>query len=339
MTVRILDDGETCGIVLGKHRMPDNHVNFVYKLDGDIKEIDVFKLAPTLLSLGELIQESNRDVNPSGRQIGVNVKPFREGSFIVDLTVFPQTHFQQVLDLLGTHSVEQVKTLLEWIGLISGGSTGVVQLVKWLKGRPKVVEEVKPGEFRYTSQDDRSITIHAPVHKLFSNSSVTNNIYKVYVLPMEDQPFVTNVKTYIEEIKDTEVIVTRDDVPFMRGVIEPSLNTGPANEIVKEHIQVGVFLNPKRGSFENDGRDWSFYRGKKEVIVATIKDKVFLKDYADGTYRLNSSDLLTVDLLERQIVVGTIVKKPVYEILQVTNYIKGPEQPYLPEAGESAAQS
>jgi hypothetical protein len=162
--------------------VPDNHVNFVYKLDGDVTEIDIFKLAPTLLALGELIQESHQQVNPEGRQIGVNVKPFRQGSFIVDLTVFPQSNLQQLLDLLNTHPVEQVKTLLEWIGLITGGTgvVGVLQLIRWLNGKPKAVDEIKPGEFRYTAGDDKSITVNAPVHQLFSNSSITNHIYQVY---------------------------------------------------------------------------------------------------------------------------------------------------------------
>ena len=89
--------------------MPENHLHVVYKLDGDVTEIDVFKLAPTLLALGELIQESNQQVNPDGRQIGVNVKPFREGSFIVDLTVFPHTNLQQIFDLLNSTAVEETK--------------------------------------------------------------------------------------------------------------------------------------------------------------------------------------------------------------------------------------
>jgi hypothetical protein len=312
--------------------MPDNHINFVYKLDGDVQEVDVFKLAPTLLALGELIQESNREINPTGRQIGVNVKPFHDGSFIVDLTIFPQTNLQQVFDLLGSQSAIQVKQLLEWIGLITGGGgiVGVVQLIKWLKGKPKTVDEIKPGEFRYTAGDDKSITVNTPVHQLFSNSRITNHIYNVYGAPMEDQSSVTDVKTYVEGKSDTEVVFDRSEVPVIREFMDTSVRLTSDNEIVKEHIQEGVFLNPKRGSFENDPRDWSFYRGRKDVITATIKDKGFLQDYADGKYRLLSSDLLTVTLLERQTVEGTIVKKPVYEILRVTNYIKGPEQKTLP---------
>jgi hypothetical protein len=238
-----------------------------------------------------------------------------------------------VFDLLSSHVAGDVKNLLEWIGLITGGSgvVGVVQLIKWLKGKPKTVEEIKAGEFRYTAGNDNTITVSAPVHQLFSNSRITNHIYNVYAAPLEDQSSVAEVKTYIEGKAETEVSVSIDDVPSIREFGESSPALASSNEIHREHVQQGVFLNPKRGSFEGDPRDWSFYRGKGEIITATIKDKVFLQDYANGRYRLNSSDLLTVDLLERQTVVGTIVKKPVYEILRVTNYIKGPEQQILPE--------
>lgn len=66
---------------------------------------------------------------------------------------------------------------------------------------------------------------------------------------------------------------------------------------------------------------WSFKRGD-EVITATVKDKNFLADIESGKVRLNHSDLLTVTLLERQKVKGTIVQKPSYEILDVTGYEK-----------------
>jgi hypothetical protein len=311
----------------------ENHINFVYKLDGSVTEVDVFKLAPTLLALGELIQESNQQINTDGRQIGVNVKPFREGSFIVDLTVFPQTNLQQLLDLLGTHSIEQVKNLLEWIGLITGtgGVVGVVQLIKWLKGKPKSVDQIAPGEFRYTAHNDTSITVNAPVHQLFSNANITNHIYQVYAAPMEQQSSVDDVKTYIEGAPQTEVQVSRNEVPILKEAADTAPPPVYGNEIVKESVHKGVYLNPKRGSFENDPRDWSFYKGD-EIITPTIKDKLFLKDYAEGLYRLNYTDLLTVDLLERQTVVGTIVKRAVYEVLRVTNYIKGPTQTRIPDA-------
>lgn len=306
--------------------MAERHLNFVYRLGGDIREIDIFKLAPTLLALGELIQDGNREVNPNGRQIGVNVKPFRQGSFIIDLSVFPDTSLQQIVDIFLPHSIEQLKTLLEVLGLIIGAPIGAVKAIRFLKGRPKSIEEVKPGEFRYTSVEDKSITVNASVHQLLSNSRITNNIYKIYGSPLEESPSITDVSTYLEaDGEKDEVKVTRDDVPIFREYANPSLLPSEVGETVKETLHKEVFLNPKRGSFDGDPRDWSFRRGE-EIITATIKDRGFLELCTKGEYRLNYSDLLTVDLLERQRVAGTKVLKPAYEIIKVTSYIRGAQQ-------------
>lgn len=313
--------------------MAERHLNFVYKLDGNVAEVDIFKLAPTLLALGELIQDSNKELNPGGRQIGVNVKPFREGSFIVDLTIFPGSNFQQLIDLLTPHSLEEVKTLLEIIGLIGGGVgatyIGAVKVIQKLHGRPKMIEEIKPGEFRYTAGDDNSLTVSGPVHQLLSNSSITQNIFKVYGTPLEDIPSVQDVATYLDGDQSTRVEVTRDEVPILREFANPSsLPLLGSPEIVKEHLHPDVYLNPKRGSFDGDPRDWSFRRGD-EIVTATIKDRDFLDRCEKGEYRLNAADLLIVDLLEKQKVVGTKVHKPTYEIVKVKDYIKGVVQQEL----------
>ena len=56
-----------------------NPVNFVYQLDGDIEGVDVKDLSPILLSLGELIQEANKTINPDGREFLLKLNPFKKG--------------------------------------------------------------------------------------------------------------------------------------------------------------------------------------------------------------------------------------------------------------------
>ena len=38
-------------------------LEFVYEIEGNVDEIDVFHLAPALLSLGTVIQEANRTIS------------------------------------------------------------------------------------------------------------------------------------------------------------------------------------------------------------------------------------------------------------------------------------
>jgi hypothetical protein len=307
--------------------MAESHL--VYKLDGDIAEIDVFTLAPTLLALGALIQDSNRVLFPKGQDVGVNVKPFREGSFVVDLTLFSPTHLQQLIEFLTPHSIEQLKVLLECIGLvetgIAGTTVGAIQVIKWLGGKPKKVEEISPGEFRYTARDDRSIGVKGNVHTLLSNCSVTQNIVKIYTSPLADAPGVEQVRTYIEGHEKEAVVVKRQEVPAIRDFGSAEEFKDPT-EIIKELLHPGVFLNPKRGAFGDDPKDWSFWHGD-QIITATVRDKDFLARHARGDIRLNESDLLTVDLLERQKLKGTKVQKPTYEIIRVIEYQRGDGEP------------
>jgi hypothetical protein len=153
------------------------------------------------------------------------------------------------------------------------------------------------------------------------------------------QPEVKDVKTYIRHREDTAVTVTSDELPSFKAFAQQSSEPVDAPETIRETNHTGVFLNPKRGAFGGDPKDWSFFRGGDEIITATIKDKEFLRQYDEGDIRLNQADLLTVDVLERQKVKGTIVQKPTYEILRVTRYVKGERQDVLPLYIESSKPS
>jgi hypothetical protein len=303
--------------------MTETHL--VYKLEGGIQEIDVFRLAPTLLALGELIRDSNRELFPEGRDLGVNVKPFRGGSFIVDLTLVSSSHFQQLIDLLTPHSIEQIQHLLECIGLVSGGAASAIHVFKFLKGKPKSIEEISAGEVRYTAENGSSITVNREVHSLLSNTTIAKNIYNIYVPPMVDQPSVEEIKTYSEGHEDKAVIVKRDEIPVIEESTGVSTDSDDLPDTTKDTVHHGVLLNPKRGAFGDDPKDWSFWKGDG-IITANIKDKTFLTATASGEVRLNESDLLTVDLLERQKLKGTRLQKPTYDIIKVTDYKKGPTQ-------------
>jgi hypothetical protein len=302
----------------------------VYELEGTISEIDVFKLAPTLLSLGNLIQNSNRQLFPDGADLAVNAKPFRAGSFIVDLSLVSSSHIEQLIQFLKPHSVEQLRELLECIGLVAGGAIGAVKAVKALKGKPPRVEDVAPGEFRYTTDDGTSFTVKKSVHALLSNISIVQNIYEIYGPPMINDPSVRSIKTYSEGQEDRAVTVSRSEVETIEDFAESVALLSPeAPEIVRDVVHHDVLLNPKRGAFGNDGRDWSFWRGDG-IVTANVKDKSFLEKIASGEYRLNESDLLTVMMVEHRRVIGTAIKKPTYEVVEVTDYKKGPTQIKLP---------
>lgn len=157
-------------------------INLIYQLNGPSIDdgVDIFKLSPLLLSLGELIQNSQEAAHPEGNKLGVNVKPFKKGSFVIELQLFAQSNLGQLIDFINKDSVTEIKELLEWLGIIGGSVMGVIGVYKFLKGKPKRFEEVGFNEVRITAKDDNSITVNRNVFNLFQNTSVQQRIYNIY---------------------------------------------------------------------------------------------------------------------------------------------------------------
>lgn len=305
----------------------ESKIDLIYRLNGPAIDtgIDVFQLSPLLLSLGKLIQQSQEIVSPGGKKLGVNIEPFQKGSFIIELAVFAQNNFQQILDTLNSSNVQEVKNLLEWIGIIGGGTTGVIQLYKYLKGKPKRIEEVGPDQIMFTTQEDNSIIVDKKVYSLYKNFNIQQSINDVYGNFL-GQEGIETVESYLKgtERQEDKVIVTKDLVPYFNPE-----NTIPSDENQNEQRNITrAYLKPKRVSLEGEPNNWSLRKGSDIILTATIRDNDFLNKVRLGEIRLAKEDLLEVDLLEIQTLRGTEVETR-YEVNRVINYTKAPVQSEL----------
>ncbi len=302
-------------------------VNFIYKLDGaDIDSgVNVFELAPILLSLGELIKESNKTLNPDGRDIAVNVKPFQRGSFIVDIVLFAPNNYQEILDVINNNNVKDIKELLEWIGIVGGttytGGKSLFWLIKKLKGKPGTVEQVKPDEVRYTDENGNTYTVNTKVYQLFSNTKIQNYIYNSYGKPLENEN-IDNIECYIKDEPETKTIFEKDSLQSIRDYAIAEIPTLSLEEELTTSME--VFVSPKRGSFDADPRQWSFRLGSsnEQIITATIKDEEFLEKYKSNQIRLHFTDVLKVKLTQKVKKRDGIIDlgSGIYEVEKVLEY-------------------
>lgn len=302
----------------------NNKVNLIIKLEGPAIEegLNLFDLAPSLIAIGNVITESNKILNPEGREIAINIKPFEKGSFIIDLYLFAQTNFDQILSFISSDYAEQIKTLLEWIGLtvaIGGGGKGLIQLIKFLKSKPQNVEKLSSGDIRYTNKDGQSFTTNEKVNKLYNNCVIQNNTYQGFGKLLQ-QKGIDEINTYIkDDIKSLETI-KKEDVEALKNYSEIS---GEEN-IINESESV-IFLKFKRGSFDGDGNNWSFRIGNKNIIVAVVKDDIFLKKVKSGEIRPNHKDTFEVILKTKQKMKNEELITS-YEIMKVLKYTEAPKQ-------------
>lgn len=304
----------------------NNKVNLIIKLEGPAIEegLNLFDLVPSLIAIGNLITESNKIVNPEGREIAINIKPFEKGSFIIDLYLFAQTNINQILSFISSDYAEQIKTLLEWIGLtvaIVGGGKGLIQLIKFLKDKPQNVEKLSSGDIRYTNKNGQSFTTNEKVNKLYNNCVIQNNTYQGFGKLLQ-QKGINEINTYIkDDIKSLETI-KKEDVEALKNFSEISGEENIINESESK-----IYLRFKRGSFEGDGNNWSFRIGNKDkdVIVATVKDDIFLKKVKSGEIRPNHKDTFKVILKTKQKMKNEELITS-YEIMKVLEYTEAPKQ-------------
>jgi len=304
----------------------NNKVNLIIKLEGPAIEegLNLFDLAPSLIAIGNVITESNKIVNPEGREIAINIKPFEKGSFIIDLYLFAQTNFDQILSFISSDYAEQIKTLLEWIGLtvaIGGVGKGLIQLIKFLKGKPQNVEKLSSGDIRYTNKNGQSFTTNEKVNKLYNNCVIQNNTYQGFGKLLQ-QKGINEINTYIkDDIKSLETI-KKEDVEALKNFSEISGEENIINESESK-----IYLKFKRGSFDGDGNNWSFRIGNKDkdVIVAAVKDDIFLKKVKSGEIRPNHKDTFKVILKTKQKMKNEELITS-YEIMKVLEYTEAPKQ-------------
>jgi hypothetical protein len=83
---------------------------------------------------------------------------------------------------------------------------GAVQAIKILNGKPKKVDEIGSGEFRYTSADNNSVTLNGSVHSLLSNSPSRFPQGTLFQIPNKNQ-FLVSLFAYRVTLRYMEPLI------------------------------------------------------------------------------------------------------------------------------------
>lgn len=277
-------------------------VHFSIRYDGPAlaaHQMDVRELAPALIALSELLEQSSKAAYPDATEVQVKVNgSFKGGSFGVDLTAV-QTVAQQIV---AAFSGQEATAAANLFGIVGGlgllGTGGLIGVIKWLGGR-------KPSEIRL---DGDKAVFEVRAEETIETMEVDLVTARLYKTRLVRQSLAKVVKPLEREGIDTfacgqhgrvVVVVTKEDVPAF------DLAASEA-DVVSDTVSRGVLLQIESAVFK-DGNKWRFNDGASSFF-AELGDAAFIARIESGLERFGKGDLLIVDLRRIQSVTDNGLK-------------------------------
>ena len=153
--------------------MNENHFRVIY--DGPAVEdgqMEIGQLAPSLLALGRLIEALDAiDTGDAGRVRVMVQSDIRLGSFDIGLSL---DFIHSVKEWLLTPTGVAVVGMMSLLGLTAkDGAKGIIQAVRWLKGRPvKTKITLRDGNVRIETFDSDILVVPSAVARAVEDATV-----------------------------------------------------------------------------------------------------------------------------------------------------------------------
>jgi hypothetical protein len=283
-------------------------------------QMDIKELAPALLSIGNLFEESNRVLNDDNATVAVKVKAgFEPGSFGVDLQVC-QSLSSQVSMLLTSENISAAADICTLLGFI-GIPPGLALLIKKLKGRsPKnivVLDDKKKAVVEIN--DNEKVEVNIGVVKLFRDYNVRKQITNICRPLVKDG--IDMLKAKHNDIE--RVIATKDEVDYFE---EPELEDEKIGESIIDQV-----VSIQSLSFKEDNK-WLLSDGTSQ-FWAKITDHDFLVQIDNNTKAFSKGDRLKVKLkiIQRETSSGL---KTDHEVMKVIEHNTSARQLKFPMSTE-----
>ncbi len=247
-------------------------------------EIDVADLAPALIALGQMVKAANRVVNGDALDVAVKVRTVGDGSFYVELTVQAHGAWAVVRDFVTGSDVDAVLKLVTIIGLIGGGGTGAIALIRRIRGRrPRRL--TRQGSVVVIEFDGETIEADEASARVAFDPAFRIALERVAVEPL-DKPGIDKI---LLEGTGIEEEITRETAGAFLAppMVEDSL-------FETRHVKIFSIIDL---SFK-PGKKWRLSDGHGRATLVDVEDTVFIARIEASEIAFSKGDLLVCDVRE-----------------------------------------
>ncbi len=295
--------------------------NFKISYDGPAlsnNEMDVKDLAPALLSLGELLEETNKIINGEKVKVVVNIKATHPGSLNIDLSVI-QNAIEVARTLFSSDTATAIvnaKELLVMLGL--GGGGGLIGLIAWVRNRKiKSVSRIEGSDFKIEAEDGEIRYTNEKEITLFSSLCIRKKIEAI-VKPLNNEG-VEKIEFISEGENNATTQIRKEQIEYFKA---PEIE----EEVIDEK-EVEMNLQIVNISFQRDGK-WRFSDGNATFYADILDEEFNLKVQQNETV-FAKDDLLKVRAKMRQSLYNGSIKTE-YAIIDVLEHRSAAIQIRLP---------
>lgn len=303
------------------------HVRTTIRYDGPAlsdHEMDVQDLAPALLALADLIQIANQKFNGSHASMKVLVNAdVEQKCFMIDISLV-QTFLEQAKGLLGVEGVKTAKEIAEWVGILAGGSVGLFQLLKFLRGARQndqqlQIENSGDGNITIVGNGNR-IVVPRPVFLLAQEPKAVEKA-KGVVKPLEKEgydslAFLDGGNTVVEFAKNEALEI--GEMPSQ-----------PLTDIPSESVsQIRGQVRIKSAQYEGSAQ-WAFLWNGRAINAEMVDDAAdWVLSFQENKINAPPNSILDVSMIETAQLdnQGLIVGKPAYKVLAGHSVTQPPQQ-------------